>query len=65
MDFSRRATQVIQITLPVLAPREKVVSLNLEFQVHSQSRSGTEFLYLLQEDCRETLGWMAMKSTFV
>lgn len=65
MDFGKRATQIILITLLVLAPREKAVSLDLKYQVHSQSRSGTEFLYLLQEDCGETLSWMTMKSKFL
>lgn len=65
MDFSRRATQIILITLLVLAPREEAVSLDLEYQVHSQNRSGTEFLYLLQEDCGETLGWMTTESKFL
>jgi len=65
MDFSRGATQIIPITLLALAPREKAVALDLEYQVHSQSRSGPEFLYLLQEGCGETLGRTTMKSKFI
>lgn len=61
MDFSRRATQINLITLLVLAPREKAVSLDLEYQVHPHSRSGTEVLHSLLEDCGETLGCMTMK----
>lgn len=62
MDFSRRTPQIILTTLHVLASRGKAVSLDLEYQVHSQSRSEAEFVYLLWEDRGETLGWMTMKN---
>lgn len=64
MDFSR-TPQIILTTLLVSASRGKAVSLDLEYQVHSQSRSEAEFVYLLWEDCGETLGLMTTKNKFL
>lgn len=64
MDFSR-TPQIILTTLLVSASRGKAVSLDLEYQVHSQSRSEAEFVYLLWEDCGEILGLMTMKNKFL
>lgn len=64
MDLSR-TPQIILTTLLVLASRGKAASLHLEYQVHSQSRSEAEFIYLFWEDCGETLSWMTMKNKFL